>query len=183
MNREEAIKLIEIYIKEENMKKHCFAVGAIMKELGSFLNENEEKWEIIGLLHDLDYEETKNNLKEHGLKTAEILKDKIDSEIIEIIKSHNFENLNIIPDKKESYGLIASDALSGLIIATALVRPSKKLEDISVKSVKKKFKQKDFARNVSREKIMFCERLGIDRDKFFEIGIKALQSISKELGL
>ena len=106
-----------------------------------------------------------------------------EKEIIEIIKSHNFENLNIIPNKKESYGLIASDALSGLIISTALVMPSKKLSEVEVKSVKKKFKQKDFARNVSREKIMFCERLGIDKDKFFEIGIKGLQSVSKELGL
>ncbi|RLJ05334.1 MAG: phosphohydrolase [Candidatus Aenigmatarchaeota archaeon] len=183
MDKEMSIKLIEKYIKEENMRKHCLAVGAIMKELASFLNENEEKWEIIGLLHDLDYAETKNNPEKHGLITAKILKDKVDSEIIEIIKSHNFENLNIIPNKKESYGLIASDALSGLIISTALVMPSKKLSEVEVKSVKKKFKQKDFARNVSREKIMFCERLGIDKDKFFEIGIKGLQSVSKELGL
>ncbi len=115
--------------------------------------------------------------------TEEILKDKVESDIIEIIKSHNFENLNITPDKKESYGLIASDALSGLIISTALVMPSKKLSEVKVKSIKKKFKQKDFARNVSREKIMFCEKLGIEEDKFFEIGIKGLQSISKELDL
>ena len=183
MDRSESIKLIDKYIKEENIKKHCLAVGAIMKEIASFLNEDKEKWEIIGLLHDLDYEETKNHPEEHSLITAEILKDKVDSEIIEIIKSHNFDKLYITPNKKESYGLIASDALSGLIITTALVMPSKKLEDVSLKSVKKKFKQKEFARNVSRENIMFCEKLGIDRNKFFEIGIKALHTISKELGL
>lgn len=183
MDRKDSIELINKNLKEKNIKKHCLAVGAIMKELSSFLNENEEKWETIGLLHDLDYEKTKNNLKKHGLITAEILKDKVDPEIVEIIKSHNFENLNITPNKKESYGLIASDAVSGLIISTALVMPSKKLSEVGVKSVKKKFKQKDFARNVSREKILFCEKLGIDKDKFFEIGIKALQSISRELDL
>lgn len=183
MDKQEALKLIEDYIKEENMKKHCWAVGAIMKELASFLNEDEEEWEIIGLLHDLDYEDTKNNPKEHGLKTAESLKNQVNPEVIEIIKSHNFDNLGLNPDKKESYALIASDALSGLIITCALVRPSKKIEEVTVKSVKKKFNQKDFARNVSRENIMFCERVGINEDKFFETGIKALQSISEKLGL
>ena len=79
--------------------------------------------------------------------------------------------------------LIASDAVSGLIIACALVMPSKKLEEVKVKTVKKKFKQKDFARNVSRERILFCEQIGIPREKFFELALNALKGVSDELGL
>ena len=99
MDKEMSIKLIEKYIKEENMRKHCLAVGAIMKELASFLNENEEKWEIIGLLHDLDYAETKNNPEKHGLITAKILKDKVDSEILAKLLKGNLIPETYVPPK------------------------------------------------------------------------------------
>jgi putative nucleotidyltransferase with HDIG domain len=183
MDKDEALLLLEKNLKNENIRKHCLAVATIMKKLAEQFNESKEKWELIGLLHDLDYEDTCKKPEKHGLLTEKILKDKVDSEILEIIKSHNFENLGIEPNKKESFALIASDALSGLIIATALVMPSKKLQEVSVKSVKKKFKQKDFARNISRERILFCEKLNLELDKFIELGIEALQEISSELGL
>jgi putative nucleotidyltransferase with HDIG domain len=183
MNREEVTSLLEENIKNENIRKHCLAVAAIMKKLAEILNKDKEKWELIGLLHDLDYEKTAKTPEKHGLLTEEILKEKVDEEIIEIIKSHNYQNLNIILKKEESFALIASDALSGLIITTILIMPSKKLKDVKLKSVKKKFKQKDFAKNVSRENILFCEKLDLNLDQFIEIGIEGLKEISNDLGL
>ncbi len=154
-----------------------------MKKLAEKLGEDKEKWKIIGLLHDLDYDQTAETPEKHTLVTEEILKGKVDSDIIRIIKSHNYQNLGLTPEKKEEYAVIASDALSGLIVTTTLVIPSKKLEDLKVKSVKKKFKQNDFAKNVSREDIMFCEKLGLDLSDFIEIGIEGMKEISDELGL
>jgi predicted hydrolase (HD superfamily) len=80
-------------------------------------------------------------------------------------------------------GLIAADAISGLLIAAALMMPSKKLADVKVETISKKFKQKDFARNCNRDLILFCEQIGIPREKFFELSLRALQKVSNELGL
>ena len=183
MQREEAIELVKQNVKQQNLIKHMLAVEAIMKECAEFLQEDKEKWGLVGLLHDIDYEKTKDNPEKHGLIAEEILKGKVDEEIIHAIKSHNFENTGVMPESKLENCLIAADSVSGLIIACALVIPSKKLKDLSLKTIKKKFKQKDFARNCSRERILFCEKIGIEKEKFFELALKALQGISEELGL
>ncbi|NIM46729.1 MAG: HDIG domain-containing protein [Candidatus Aenigmarchaeota archaeon] len=183
MNREEALKLVRENINKENLIKHMLAVEAIMKGATEYLGEKQEKWELTGLLHDIDFGKTENDPEHHALITEEILKDKVDEEIIRAIKSHNFEHTNVNPETKMENILIAADAVSGLIIAAALIIPSKKLADVKVKSIKKKFKQKDFARNCNRERMLFCERAGIPKEKFFEICLTALQNISDELGL
>ncbi|MFQ6020747.1 MAG: HD domain-containing protein [Methanosarcinales archaeon] len=182
MNREDAIELVKENISKENLFKHMLAVEAIMKKTAKHLGEDKEKWALTGLLHDIDFEKIKDH-KEHGIVSENILKDKVDSEIIRAIKSHNFENTGINPESKMDFALIAADAISGLIIAAALIIPSKKLSDVKLESISKKFKQKDFARNCNREKILYCEEIGISREKFFEISLKALQKISDELGL
>ena len=183
MKREEAIKLIKQNVKRENLFKHMLAVEAIMRGLARFLNEDEEKWGLTGLLHDIDFDLTEKNPKEHGLLAESILKGKVDEEIIRAIKSHNFENTGIIPRSKMEKALVAADSISGLIVACALVMPSKKLSEVKVKTIKKKFKQKDFARNCKRERILICELIGIPKEKFFEIALNSLQGISDELGL
>jgi len=183
MEREEAIKLVRENIKKDNLFKHMLAVEAIMKGSAEYLGEDKEKWELTGLLHDIDFEKTENDPDQHALVAEEILKDKVDEEIIRAIKSHNFEHTNVSPETKMENILIAADAISGLVIAAALIVPSKKLADIKVKSIKKKFKQKDFARKCNREHILLCEKTGIPKEKFFEIALKALQDISDELGL
>lgn len=183
MNREEAIKLVKENIHKKNLFKHMLAVEAIMKEIANRLGEDKERWGLVGLLHDIDFEKTENNPQKHALLAEEILKDKVDSEIIRTIKSHNFENTNVFPESKMEKALVAADSVSGLVIACALVMPSKKLSDVKVETIGKKFKQKDFARNCNRERILFCEKIEISRDKFFEISLKALQEISEELGL
>ncbi len=183
ISREEAFSLLKENLKNQNLVKHCLAVEAIMRELAEYLGEDKEKWGLLGLIHDIDYEKTKDNPKIHGILAAEILKDKVDEDILKAIKSHNFENTGIEPETKMEKALIASDSISGLIVACALVMPSKKLEEVRVETVKKKFKQKDFARNCRRERILFCEQTGIPREKFFEIALNALKKISEELGL
>jgi putative nucleotidyltransferase with HDIG domain len=183
MDRESALKLVKEHVSKENLLKHMYAVEAIMKETAEFLGEDKERWRLIGLIHDIDFEKTENDPKKHTIVAEEILEDQVDEEMIRTIKAHNFENVGIKPEAVAEKALIAADAISGLIIACALIMPSKKLADVKVESISKKFKQKDFARNCARERILFCEQIGIPREKFFEIALKALQSISNDLGL
>lgn len=186
INREEAYSLLKTYISDDKIIKHCIAVEAIMKNLARKLGENEELWSLIGLLHDLDYELTNRDMKQHGLKTIEILDNKLPRQALEAIALHNEQNAfqpTIDEARRLSYALRACDHLSGLIIATALVMPNNKLSEVTVQSLLKKFKAKDFARNIDRGRIREIERLGIKLEEFFEIGLKALQEISKQLGL
>jgi len=183
MEREEALSLVKENVSNKNLIKHMLAVEAIMKGLAERLNEDSDKWGLIGLLHDVDFDRTKDNPEKHALIAEDILKGKVDDEIIKIIKTHNFEKTGFMPEKNVEYALIAADAVSGLIIAAALIIPSKKLADVQVDSLSKKYKQKDFARNCNRENMLFCEKIGINKEEFFEIALKALQSISDELDL
>jgi putative nucleotidyltransferase with HDIG domain len=183
MEREEALKLVKENVSNKNLVKHMLAVEAIMKGLAERLGEDKEKWALIGLIHDVDFDKTKDDPKSHAIVSGEILKGRVDEEIIRVIKTHNFENTGIMPEKNIDYALIAADAVSGLIIAAALIIPSKKLADLEAESIGKRYKEKDFARNCSRENMLFCEKIGLTKEEFFEISLKALQSISSELGL
>jgi predicted hydrolase (HD superfamily) len=187
MNREEALSLIKQNVTKINLIKHMLSVEAIMKGCAQFLKENGEdveveRWDLLGLIHDIDFEKAPEP-ERHATVASEILQGKVDEEMIKAIKSHNFENLGVQPESKMEYCLIAADAISGLIIAAALIIPSKKLNDIKVESISKRFKEKDFARNCSRENMLYCEKAGITKEKFFEISLKALQEISDSLGL
>lgn len=183
IGREEAIKLVKENVSNEKIVLHMIAVSAIMKALAKGLRRDEKLWELVGLLHDIDYEKTKKDPKRHGLEAEGILGDKAPSEVIRAIKAHNFENTGASPESDLEKALIAADAVSGLIIASALVMPNKKLEEVRVETLERKFKQKDFARNISRERIRFCEQLGMSLREFFEISLNALKEISGKLGL
>ena len=183
MNKDEAVEFIKHNITDATLLKHMIAVGAIMEGIAKYLNIDSEKWAIAGLLHDIDFEKTSKTPEKHGLVAENILDGKVDSDIIKAIKSHNFEYTGITPNTEMELALIAADAISGLIIAAALIHPSKKLKEVSVESIAKKFKKKDFARNCNRENILYCEKIGIERNKFFEIALIALQNISGELDL
>ena len=183
MDRGEALGLLSEHVKNENIRKHCLAVAAIMEGLSKKLGEDPEKWWLTGILHDLDYEKTADSVDRHGLETAKILEGKVSEEIIHAIKAHNSIHTGVEARSKMDIALIAADALSGLIISTALIMPSKRLSEVTVDSLVKKFKKKDFARAVSREKIMTCQRLGLSQEEFFEIGLEALKGVYGELGL
>jgi predicted hydrolase (HD superfamily) len=159
------------------------AVESIMRAAAKSLGESEEQWGLVGLLHDVDYEKTAMTPEKHSLLSEEILKGIITEDIIRAIKSHNTAHTGIVPISKMEKALVASDAISGLLVACALVTPSKKISDVKAESVAKKFGHKDFARGVDRRRIMACEEIGIPRDEFFQIALSALKEIAAEIGL
>ncbi|MGQ9515044.1 MAG: HDIG domain-containing metalloprotein [Thermoproteota archaeon] len=183
MDREEALNLVNQNVSDTNLYKHMLAVEAIMKELANYLGEDANIWGMCGLLHDIDFEMTNQNPKEHGLLAEKILFGKVDEKIIRAIKAHNSENTDTPPQSKMEICLISADSVSGLLIASALIMPSKRLEDLKLETVIKKFKDKAFARGSSRERMLLCESAGIQKEKLFEIGLRALKSISDQLGL
>ena len=184
MNREEALNLIKKYIKNENLIKHSIASGAVMKHLALKLNEDKGKWEITGILHDIDVELTEGDIKTHTHKAVEILKENsIDDDIIEAIKMHNPLAWDRLSDKPYHIALRAGETITGLIIATALVYPDKKLSSVKPESVLKRFKDKRFASGADRNVIRECEKLSIPLKDFIEISLNAMKEVSTELGL
>ena len=182
MDRKEAIDLLKRYVKNDRLIKHCIAVGAIMKEIAKEIGEDANRWEIIGILHDIDYELVDGDMEKHGVVGAEILRENgIDEEICEIVKRHNHHLFGNY-EKPVEIALQSADALSGLIIACALVKGGK-ITEVTPKTVKKKFKEKSFAAGCDRDRIRMIEKLGIDLPKLYEIAIRGLVNVREELGL
>lgn len=180
---DEAVVLVNRNISKKNVVYHMLAVEAIMRATARHFGENEELWGLAGLLHDIDYEKTETAPNKHGLLAEEILREKAPDQIIKAIKTHNSKQTGIMPTTRMEKALNACDAISGLLVACALVMPSKKLADVKVESIAKKFKDKDFARGADRERITTCEQIGIPREKFFEIGLAELKNIAAQIGL
>jgi putative nucleotidyltransferase with HDIG domain len=181
--REGAHVLLKQYTRNENLIKHSLAVEAAMEDYAKKLGEDPEKWGVTGLLHDFDYEKHPS-LGEHPAKGAEILRKKgYPEEMIHAILSHG-EHTGVARENLLGKALCAVDELTGLIVAVTLVRPSKHIGDVSVKSVMKKWKDKAFARGVDRENIE-------KRAKDFGVGLKdhishvleSMKRVSAELGL
>jgi len=183
MDREEALVLVKENVKNENILRHMLTVESIMKELAENLHEDVELWGMAGLLHDIDYGLTETNPKEHGIAAERILQNLVDGRVIRAIKAHNSKNTNVMPETAMEKALVSVDSISGLAVACALVMPSKKMEEVKVKTVNKKFKDRDFARGSDRERILLCESIGVPKEKLFELALKALKGISGELGL
>src|SRR3990170_5629214 len=187
MNRKKALDLLHENMENPNLRRHCYSVEAVMKALARYFKEDEEKWGLVGLLHDGDYEKTRQTPEKHTLMMAEWLKKAgvIDKEILSAILSHNYAHTGQNPPKnKLEWSLFCCDELTGFIVAVALVRPDKKLSSVSVESVLKKWDEKSFAAGVKREQIKECEgRLGIKLPEFIEIALEAMQGISDDLGL
>lgn len=180
---EEAEEMVKEKVSNENLRKHMYAVSAIMKELAKHFEEDEKKWEVVGLLHDIDYDQTKDNPEKHGLLSAEMLEKHVPTPSLDAIKAHNHEHTGVKPEDRISKSLIAADAVSGLIVTTALVMPNRKMSEVRVKSVLKKFNDSSFAKNIDRDRIMYCEEVGLDKKEFIEISLNALNGISDKLGL
>jgi putative nucleotidyltransferase with HDIG domain len=184
VSREQALNLLNEKIKTPWVIKHCLATEAIMEGLAERFGEDTEVWKMAGLLHDLDLEIVGEDMTRHGVVTGEILKDlKFPSEIINAILAHNGDVLKIPCRTILDYALTSGESLSGLIVATALVMPSKKLSDVSPQSVIKRMKEKRFAAKVSRERISQAENIGIPFEEFAGICVKSMQKISSDLGL
>lgn len=184
ISRDDAVHLMEQFLEADNLRKHSLATEAIMRTLAPRFHEDPEMWGISGLLHDLDYNETRDAMDRHGLVTERILTERgVHPDIIETIKFHNADHLGLIPTKPIHFALSAAETITGMIVATTLVHPEKKLASVKAKSVAKRMKAKEFARAVSRERIMLCEKMNIPLDEFITISIQAMQGISDRLGL
>jgi len=181
MEREEAYELAKAKISNQNLFKHVLAVEAVMKGLANHLKEDQHRWGLAGLLHDLDYEETKNDPDYHTLITATILSEyQLDPEIIEAIKCHNDKAPRA---KNIGKAIYAADPVTGLIVAAALMHPEKKLKALNVDFILRRFGEKRFAAGANREQIKTCEDLGLSLTEFLTISLQAMQGIDKELGL
>lgn len=182
--REQAYELLKEYTKNESLLRHALAVEAVMLHFAKLYNEqDEEKWGIIGLVHDIDYE---LYAKEHCKKVREILASRNwPNEYIRAIESHGWKIcVDVEPLHRMEKVLYATDELTGLVAATALLRPSKSILDMNAKSVKKKWKQKGFAAGVNREVIEEGARLmGVELDFVIEETIKGMQKVAEEIGL
>jgi len=195
VTKETALKILQELGNSPNMIKHALACGYAMRALcqkfssDTFLDTpgvsepmDPQNWEVVGLLHDADYELTNKSLESHTEETAKKLKEiGVDQSIIDAIRGH----CDKVPRKTlMAKAIYAVDELTGLIVACALVQPDKKLKSVSVQSVLKKFKDHSFARGANREEIKTCEsELNIPLEEFIEITLKAMQDHASELGL
>ncbi len=181
MDRNDALNLLSERLKNKNLVKHCLAAEACLRELARHFGEDEEIWGIAGLLHDIDYEETLNDPTRHGLIGGEILEKKgVKPEIIYAIKVHAG---HLTPKSRLDWALFATDPLTGLIVASALMHPDKRLNSLDTDFVLRRFKEKRFAAGANREQIIACKNLGLELEDFIKICLKGMQSISNELGL
>jgi predicted hydrolase (HD superfamily) len=181
--REQAFNLLKKYNKNENLIKHALAVEGVMRYFARKREENEEKWGIIGLIHDLDYEQFP---EEHCRKTEEILKENNwPQEYIRAVVSHGWGICSEVEPKTElEKVLYAIDELTGLVVTTALVRPSKSVMDLNAESVKKKWKDKRFAAGVDRSIIdKGAKMLGMERTELITDTIMGMREVAEEIGL
>ena len=181
MNREEGLELVSSKVKNDRLVKHMLAVEAVMRGVAGRLGEDEDRWALTGLIHDLDYDETAKTPEQHGKVGAEYLRQMdVDEDIVRAVESHVGLISRDTPMEKALY---AADPLTGLVVAAALMHPSKSLNGVDVEFVLNRFKEKRFAAGADRDQIRSCEDLGLDLEEFVGIGLKSMQDISDTLGL
>ncbi|MBS3783145.1 MAG: HDIG domain-containing protein [Anaerolineae bacterium] len=184
LSKEEALDILRSNIANENLRKHHYAVAAAMRSLAEVFDGDPDRWEIVGLLHDADYEETRDDPERHALVIAGQLEERgVSEDIVRAIKAHNYERLGVMPETDMEWSLVTCDDLTGLIVAVALVHPTK-LDGVSVESVMKKFDSKSFASGADRERIRLCqEKLDVPLERFVGIVLDAMKERSSRLGL
>ena len=183
LSRTEAVQLLEKHVKAENMRKHCYASEAVLRALAGRLGKDEDEWGIAGLLHDIDVEITNANPLTHGPSAKNILAGKISDDMLDAIVMHNEIATGKERKTECQHALAAGETITGLITATTLVYPDKKIASVKTKSVTKRMKQKAFAASVKRENILECEKIGIPLNEFAELSINAMKEISEILDL
>jgi putative nucleotidyltransferase with HDIG domain len=183
-DREKALARLREHVKNEKTIIHCLASEAVMRKLAARLGEDEDRWGLTGLLHDIDVEVTNADPHVHALKAAELLEDfELDDGMIDAIRMHNDEATGIARSTRFQHALAAGETITGLIYATTLVYPDKKIASVKYKSVSKRMKEKAFAASVKREHILECEQIGIPLDEFIALSVDAMRGIAGEIGL
>ena len=184
MTRDEAEELLKRYVKNERMLDHSYASEAVLRALARRLGRDEEKWGLAGLIHDIDIEVVGGDLARHGLEAVRILTEAgIDPEIVDAVKMHNKAVCGVARSTEFQHALAAGETVTGLVVATALVYPDRKIAGVKVKSITKRMKEKAFAASVNRETIRECEKIGLPLDEFAGIALSAMQGIAARMGL
>jgi len=175
ITRDQAVELLHEYIKNDRMIFHCLASEAVLRAMARKLGRDEEKWGLAGLLHDLDVEITEADPKKHGHETVRILSELgIAEDVTEAILLHNEYATDIPRSKEFHHALAAGETITGLVLATSLVYPDKRIASVKPKSIIKRMKEKSFAASVKRENIQECELIGIPLDEFAALSIEAM---------
>lgn len=183
MDRQEALELVKKHVKTRNLIKHMLATEAVMKALAEHFGEDEGKWALAGLLHDIDYDETAHDPDRHSLVGGEMLERLgLPGDVVYAVKAHN-EAHGFPRETRLDKALYAVDPLTGLLVAAALIHPEKKLSAIDVGFVMNRFKEPSFARGANRDQIRSCSELGLSLEEFIGVGLQAMQEIAQELGL
>ncbi|MHB1131132.1 MAG: HD domain-containing protein [Chloroflexota bacterium] len=183
ISRDEALALVEESISNVNLRKHCYAVEAIMRGLAVRLAQDPDVWGLVGLLHDVDYDLTAKDPAQHTLVGSRMLaalglrQDLVHSVLVHN-EIHGEPRLSLL-DK----ALYSADALSGLITAAALIRSEKTLAPVTVEFIMRRFGEKGFARGANREQIKACAELGLSLEEFIGLGLKSMQTVAPALGL
>ena len=184
IDRDQALARLQEHVTNEKTIIHCLASEAVMRALALRLGEDPDRWGLTGLLHDIDVEFTNADPKVHALKAEELMADfSLDSEMIDAIRMHNDEATGLPRTTTFQHALAAGETITGLIYATALVYPDKKIASVKYKSVRKRMKEKAFAASVNRDHILECEKIGIPLDEFIQISVDAMKEISESIGL
>jgi len=183
MNREDAWTLLCEYTQSPGLRKHALAVEAAMRAYARRFGEDEEKWAIVGLLHDFDYE-IHPTLDKHPQEGAKILRERgYPEDVVYAVLSHA-EHLGLERKSPMDKAIYAVDELTGLITAVTLVKPNKSLDEVDARSVRKKMKDKAFARSVNRDDVVKgAEILGVDLDEHITFVIEAMREAADALGL
>jgi putative nucleotidyltransferase with HDIG domain len=181
MTRDEALALMKEHLKNKNLVKHCLAVEACMRALAVRLGHDAEPWGLAGILHDLDYEITDKSPELHTTETVKILRAKdIDPAIIHAVEAHAAK----VPcESPMDWAIYSVDPLTGLIISATLMHPAKKLAAVDLEFLKRRYKEKSFAKGARREEIEESRHLGLELDEFLQIALTAMQGIAADLGL
>ncbi len=181
ISREEAMALVDANLSKKNLVKHVLAVEAIMREMAARSGEDEDLWGLAGLLHDLDYERTEADPANHGFVTMELLEGvDVSEDVRHAILAHAGQVERVSDMDKAIY---CADPVTGLIVASALMHPTKSLAGMDGEFVGKRFREKRFAAGANREAIASCSELGLELHEFLVISLDAMRGISKDLGL
>lgn len=183
MERNQAVELLKLHLKSENLINHSLAVEAIMRGIAERLGQDVDKFGLTGLLHDIDYDTTAEDAHQHSLLGAQILSENaLPADIVYAVKVHN--DIHGLPRQSLlDHALYAADPVSGFITAAALVRPDKKLNEVKLKSLKKRFKEKAFAKGASREQMQTCSELGLELEEFLELCLQSMKKIAADIAL
>ncbi|MEW6662600.1 MAG: HDIG domain-containing metalloprotein [Bacillota bacterium] len=183
MTRQEALELMQKNVANINLQKHCLAVEAVMRALARHFGVGEEAWGLAGLLHDIDYDQTKDDPDRHSLVGGKMLEDLgVAPEIVKAVKAHN-DRHGLPRETLMEKALYCTDPVTGLVVAGALILPAKKLAALNVEFLMNRFHEKSFARGARRDTIQTCSELGLSLEKFLDISLEAMQGISDELGM